>query len=140
MPIYDYACSNCGRVIEVIHGINEGGPRFCPQCGAEGTMRKAMTTPSIVFKGSGWAKVDRRASSGRSSSSGGSKPATSDGEGGSKTSTSETAGSGTGTGSGDGSGDGGSAAASSGDASSTASSGGSAGSSSGRSSGQKGDD
>ncbi|HYL41042.1 MAG TPA: FmdB family zinc ribbon protein [Candidatus Binatus sp.] len=64
MPIYDYACSHCGRVTEVIHGINDQGPRFCPNCGAEGTMRKAMSAPAIVFKGSGWAKVDRRSSSG----------------------------------------------------------------------------
>jgi putative FmdB family regulatory protein len=63
VPIYDYACSNCGRVTEVIHGIYAPGPKFCPECGAEGTMRKALSTPAIVFKGSGWAKVDRRASS-----------------------------------------------------------------------------
>jgi putative FmdB family regulatory protein len=78
VPIYDYACSHCGRVTEVIHGINDAGPRFCPECGAEGTMRKAMSAPSIVFKGSGWAKIDRRASSGRSSSGGGSKAPSSD--------------------------------------------------------------
>src|SRR5436189_4803580 len=69
MPIYDYACSNCGRVTEVVHGINDTGPRFCPECGAEGTMRKALSTPAIVFKGSGWAKVDRRSSNSSSSSS-----------------------------------------------------------------------
>jgi putative FmdB family regulatory protein len=68
VPIYDYACSNCGKTTEVIHGINDSGPRFCPECGAEGTMRKALSRPAIVFKGSGWAKVDRRSSSGSSSS------------------------------------------------------------------------
>lgn len=68
MPIYDYTCGTCGRVTEVIHGINDQGPRFCPNCGAEGTMRKALTAPAIVFKGSGWAKVDRRSSSGGGSS------------------------------------------------------------------------
>ena len=69
MPIYDYSCGACGRVTEVIHGINDQGPRFCPNCGAEGTMRKALTAPTVVFKGSGWAKVDRRSSSGGSSAS-----------------------------------------------------------------------
>jgi putative FmdB family regulatory protein len=64
VPIYDYACSACGRVTEVIHGIHDHGPRFCPECGADGTMRKALSTPTIVFKGSGWAKLDRRSSSG----------------------------------------------------------------------------
>ena len=69
MPIYDYSCGTCGRVTEVIHGINDEGPKFCPNCGAEGRMRKALSAPAIVFKGSGWAKVDRRSSSGGSGSS-----------------------------------------------------------------------
>lgn len=71
MPIYDYSCTNCGRVTEVIHGINDAGPRFCPECGADGTMRKAVSAPAVLFKGSGWAKVDRRSSGGGRSSSGG---------------------------------------------------------------------
>ena len=60
MPIYEYRCSACGHRTEILHGINDDGPRFCPACGAEGTLRKAITAPSIVFKGSGWAKKDRR--------------------------------------------------------------------------------
>ena len=68
MPIYDYLCSNCGQTTEVIHGIDAPGPRFCPACGAEGSMRKAVSSPSIVFKGSGWAKLDRRGTSGSGSS------------------------------------------------------------------------
>lgn len=70
MPIYDYACSACGHVTEVIHGINDAGPRFCPNCGAEGSMKKALSPPAIVFKGSGWAKVDRRGSSSKTAGSG----------------------------------------------------------------------
>ena len=70
MPIYDYTCTTCGRVTEVIHGINDAGPRFCPECGAEGTMRKALSAPAVLFKGSGWAKVDRRSSGGGRASSG----------------------------------------------------------------------
>ncbi|MEP7361357.1 MAG: FmdB family zinc ribbon protein [Chloroflexota bacterium] len=56
MPLYDYMCTN-GHVTEVMHGVNDSGPAQCPQCGAE--MRKLMSTPAIVFKGSGWAKKDR---------------------------------------------------------------------------------
>jgi putative FmdB family regulatory protein len=59
MPIYDYTCSNCRKVTEVIHGINDPGPKFCPECGAEGTMTKRWVAPTIHFKGSGWAKKDR---------------------------------------------------------------------------------
>jgi putative FmdB family regulatory protein len=62
MPIYDYVCSNCGQTTEVIHGIDAPAPRFCPACGAEGTLRKAFAAPAVVFKGSGWAKKDRSSS------------------------------------------------------------------------------
>jgi putative FmdB family regulatory protein len=61
VPIYDYTCSSCGHLTEVIHGMREGGPRFCPSCGAEGTMRKGFAAPAVHFKGSGWAKKDRSA-------------------------------------------------------------------------------
>ena len=64
MPIYDYVCANCRHRTEVIHGIHDAGPKFCPNCGAEGTLRKALTAPSVHFKGSGWAKKDRSSSSG----------------------------------------------------------------------------
>ena len=63
MPIYDYVCSNCLTRTEFIHGIDAPQPRFCPSCGAEDTLRKAFVAPSVHFKGSGWAKKDRGASS-----------------------------------------------------------------------------
>jgi putative FmdB family regulatory protein len=80
VPIYDYTCAACGHLTEVIHGMREGGPRFCPSCGAEGTMRKGFAAPAVHFKGSGWAKKDRSASAspGRSRTS---KPADDAGSG-----------------------------------------------------------
>jgi putative FmdB family regulatory protein len=57
MPFYDYVCTQCGRRIEVMHGINEDGPTTCEVCG--GALKKAMSTPAIVFRGSGWAKKER---------------------------------------------------------------------------------
>ena len=62
MPIYDYVCSACHRLTEVVHGIAAEGPHFCPECGAEGTMTKVFSAPSVHFKGSGWAKKDRGSS------------------------------------------------------------------------------
>ena len=64
MPIYDYTCSACGHLTEVLHGIYDLGPRFCPDCGAEGTMRKGVTAPAVHFKGTGWAKKDRSSAKG----------------------------------------------------------------------------
>ena len=71
MPVYDYACSNCGQVTEVIHGIDAPGPRYCPACGAEGTLRKTFAAPAVHFRGSGWAKKDRSRSSASTSRSAG---------------------------------------------------------------------
>ncbi len=63
MPIYDYLCGACGHLLEVVHGIHDYGPRFCPECGSEGRMKKAIAAPAVLFKGSGWAKKDRSATS-----------------------------------------------------------------------------
>jgi putative FmdB family regulatory protein len=62
MPTYDYACAACGHRFEVVHGVHGHGPETCPNCGG-GPVRKAIAAPTVVFKGSGWAKVDRRPSS-----------------------------------------------------------------------------
>ena len=59
MPLYDYVCAACGRRFEVIHGVHDDPPTSCPLCGS-GPVRKAISAPSIHFKGSGWAKKERR--------------------------------------------------------------------------------
>ncbi|MEO8469826.1 MAG: zinc ribbon domain-containing protein [Chloroflexota bacterium] len=82
MPIYDYSCTACRHLVEVIHGINEAGPRFCPNCGEEGTMRKGFSTPAVHFKGSGWAKKDRSTTSSPSRSSGAKSSSGGEGTGG----------------------------------------------------------
>ena len=64
MPVYDYLCTACDHRADILHGINDPAPNFCPSCGAEGTMRKQFSAPSIHFKGTGWAKKDRGGSSG----------------------------------------------------------------------------
>lgn len=61
MPLYDYDCADCGRRFEVIHGVHADGPTACPVCGG-GPVRKAITAAAIHYKGSGWAKKERRAS------------------------------------------------------------------------------
>ena len=60
MPLYDYDCVACGRRIEVVHGVHAPGPAHCPNCGG-GPLKKAIAAPAVHFKGSGWAKRDRRA-------------------------------------------------------------------------------
>lgn len=60
MPLYDYDCLACGRRVEVVHGVHAPGPVHCPNCGG-GPLKKAIAAPAIHFKGSGWAKKERRA-------------------------------------------------------------------------------
>lgn len=62
MPAYDYDCAACGRRFEVIHGVHAEDPTTCPLCG-KGPVRKAITAAAIHYKGSGWAKKERRATS-----------------------------------------------------------------------------
>ena len=60
------------------------GVRFCPECGAEDTLRKAFAAPAVHFKGSGWAKKDRSTAStkARAKSESGSDTATKAGKSG----------------------------------------------------------
>ena len=59
MPIYDYDCAACGRRFEVIHGVHAEGPTACELCGG-GPVRKAVTAAAVHYRGSGWAKKERR--------------------------------------------------------------------------------
>jgi putative FmdB family regulatory protein len=69
MPIYDYSCTNCGHVVEVVHGVHETGPTVCPNCG--GLLRKRFSPPAIHFRGTGWAKKDARAAVAKRTGKGG---------------------------------------------------------------------
>lgn len=82
MPLYDYDCAACGRRFEVIHGVHDGPPEQCPLCGS-GPVRKAFAAPAVHFKGSGWAKKERRAAV-KSRSSGDGDTSSSDGDKGSE--------------------------------------------------------
>jgi putative FmdB family regulatory protein len=74
MPIYEYACTACDHRTDILHGINDPGPNFCPSCGREGTMRKLFAPPTIHYKGSGWAKKDRGGAGASTRAAGSSKP------------------------------------------------------------------
>jgi putative FmdB family regulatory protein len=65
MPFYDYLCVKCGATVEVLHGIDEEQVRTHDQCG--GALERQFSPASVHFKGSGWAKLDRRSGSAGSS-------------------------------------------------------------------------
>jgi len=68
MPLFDYGCTACGHVEEVLQKRTDPAPATCPKCGAEGTMTKEMSLPSFQLKGGGWYK-DLYASTPKSDSS-----------------------------------------------------------------------
>ena len=84
MPAYDYDCAACGRRFEVIHGVHADGPTTCPLCG-KGPVRKAISAPAVHYKGSGWAKKERRTIRTTADSSSTSTDGASDGDGSSST-------------------------------------------------------
>ncbi|HEX4383114.1 MAG TPA: zinc ribbon domain-containing protein [Myxococcales bacterium] len=70
MPIYEFVCEACGRIVERLQKVSDPPPDACPECG--GKMAKIMSRNSFQLKGGGWYKD--LYSSGSSSSGGSSKP------------------------------------------------------------------
>ena len=73
MPFYDYLCAKCGATVEVLHGIDEQQARTHEDCG--GSLERQFSAASVHFKGSGWAKLDRRSGGSGSSDVSSSAPA-----------------------------------------------------------------
>ena len=72
MPLYEYACIQCGQHIEKIQKFSDPPLAKCPKCG--GALKRLLSSPAIQFKGSGWYVTDyaRKSSVAASSSSAGS--------------------------------------------------------------------
>jgi putative FmdB family regulatory protein len=60
MPLYDYACTKCGRTFEVRRGFNEIHEDPCAACGAP--LRRVFNAAPVLFKGSGFYVTDSRGS------------------------------------------------------------------------------
>ena len=58
MPLYDYACTKCGRVYEVRHGFDESHSEPCASCGSP--LRRVFNPAPVLFKGSGFYVTDSR--------------------------------------------------------------------------------
>ena len=54
MPIYEYQCSACHVVSDVLQKVSEAGPEACPKCGAKGSLSRQVSRTSFVLKGGGW--------------------------------------------------------------------------------------
>jgi putative FmdB family regulatory protein len=79
MPIFEYRCSACQHLEEVLQKHSDPAPEVCPKCGKTQTLAKELSLTSFQLKGGGWykdlyssTKKDSGGSSDGGSSSGGS--------------------------------------------------------------------
>lgn len=77
MPLYEYECSSCKKVHEVMQKFSDPLLTECPEC--KGPMRKLMSMTSFALKGTGWYTTDYKR--GSSSSSGSSSASAKTGDG-----------------------------------------------------------
>jgi putative FmdB family regulatory protein len=52
MPIYEYQCAACGRIVERWQKFSEEPLTVCPHCG--GNLSKIISSCAFHLKGSGW--------------------------------------------------------------------------------------
>ena len=72
MPIYEYACCDCGKHFEVFQKISDEPLTKCRICG--GTVNRLISQCSFQLKGSGWYATDYKRG-GATSAGNGTKPA-----------------------------------------------------------------
>jgi putative FmdB family regulatory protein len=53
MPIYEYACSHCGKELEVEQKISDPPLKSCPSCQRE-TLERLISRAAFHLKGGGW--------------------------------------------------------------------------------------
>jgi putative FmdB family regulatory protein len=56
VPIYEYQCDGCSYRFEVKQSIKDAPLTTCERCGK--SLRRLISSPGIMFKGSGWYVTD----------------------------------------------------------------------------------
>lgn len=57
MPIYGYACEDCGHSFDALQKISDDRLTVCPQCD-QPKLKKQLSAPNFRLKGSGWYETD----------------------------------------------------------------------------------
>lgn len=52
MPLYQYQCTTCGKIFELIQRFSDAPLMVHEECG--GRLEKLVSAPALHFKGSGW--------------------------------------------------------------------------------------
>ncbi len=58
MPIYAFECTRCSHRFDRLQRLADDDPTTCPECGAEGEVRRQLTAPSFRLAGGGWYETD----------------------------------------------------------------------------------
>ena len=56
MPIYEYQCEDCTNRFEIKQSMKDDPLTTCPRCGKH--VQRLISSPAIMFKGSGWYVTD----------------------------------------------------------------------------------
>jgi len=59
VPVYAYACTECGHSFDVRQSFTDDALTVCPEC--SGRLRKVISAVGVSFKGSGFYRTDSRA-------------------------------------------------------------------------------
>lgn len=57
MPIYGYACTNCGYTLDALQKIADDPLVQCPACD-EAKLKRQLSAPRFRLKGQGWYETD----------------------------------------------------------------------------------
>ncbi len=57
MPIYEYACENCGHKMEALQKMADPALQDCPEC-QQPALKKLISAVAFRLKGSGWYETD----------------------------------------------------------------------------------
>lgn len=57
MPIYGYACKNCGHTLDALQKVNDAPLVDCPAC-EQSELKRQLSAPRFRLKGKGWYETD----------------------------------------------------------------------------------
>ena len=57
MPIYEYACKECGHTLDALQKLADAPLTECPECG-KSALRRLISAPRFRLKGDGWYETD----------------------------------------------------------------------------------
>lgn len=58
MPTYEYHCSHCNEIKEIVQKINDPELKICPDCHKETLTKRVSSSVGLHFKGSGFYTTD----------------------------------------------------------------------------------